>query len=202
VSTILSVAAETEHEAREEISEEEAERAAARQAGLVAARRLSAARGIGEHPTPALSPELVVSGELAKPAAPGLIGDPAAPADTEEPVEAGATVELAAPGLIGEPAARADIGDPAAPAVQARPHEAAEPESDGRTESARSVTAIERELHEVGAALDRIDDSLALLDAEDYGTCTVCQAEIPAAELAADPYLRTCSAHRSASGPG
>jgi RNA polymerase-binding transcription factor DksA len=86
--------------------------------------------------------------------------------------------------------------------VQARPHEAAEPESDGRTESARSVTAIERELHEVGAALDRIDDSLVLLDAEDYGTCTVCQAEIPAAELVADPYLRTCSAHRSASGPG
>lgn len=166
MSTILPVAGETEPEGREAVSEEEAERAAARRAGLLAARRLSAARGIGAHPAPFPPVGHATSEEPAEPAAPGL------------------------------------VGDPAAPAVQARPHEAAEPESDGRTESARSVTAIERELHEVGAALDRIDDSLALLDAEDYGTCTVCQAEIPAAELVADPYLRTCSAHRSASGPG
>lgn len=158
MSTILSVAGETEPEGRAEASEEEAERAAARQAGLVAARRLSAARFAGGQATPL----------------------PPAEHATSPPTGHVASAELPAPTEAGSAAGSVTAAEPSEPLG--------------------SVGAIEKELSEVEAALDRIDDGLVLLDAEDYGTCVICQAEIPVAELAADPYLRACSSHRPAPG--
>ncbi len=47
---------------------------------------------------------------------------------------------------------------------------------------------VERELADVGRALERLDDG-------SYGTCEVCGGALPDELLAASPTARTCAAH-------
>lgn len=179
MSTILPVAGKTEPDGRAVTSEEEAEREAARHAGLVAARRLSAARVAGAQTMPLTRAEHATS-------------------------PSGGEVALAEPpdSTAAGPSAGPDASDePPEPPDSAEPHPSAGPDtSDGQPEPLGRLAAIERELNELEMALEQIDDGLVRFDAEDYGTCAVCRAEIPVAELAADPYLRTCSSHRPAPG--